>query len=656
MSTSNIQSGNKNAFLKWLSTPEISPPFPIDPKAFLEAWTTVSTAYTTAVRKLKKTPSIQTFRQWQKKDNSLTLLSYWFSFVGVYVDAPQVKAMEKLRAKVEKDSNNRVKNARVLKDFLSKFSYRKSLSSAEKEEVRAVRDTLVKPSKDILDRVEPIISKKEDSFYKNHEGLHFQTAHRLTGMNSSNLEYSRFIAATEGQNGLSIKKSVSLLNDMMESCHNRGVREELWRMRQESPFSDSDANRLLSARHDVALERGYDNYASHELSERIHKNPKSLLNVFENHLLQMAPVHNQLMELLAYFGKKELGIEKMEDWDVSFLIDQLDLNLYGNFPNHLFPCVRTLEVVVSELVAITGWQVEFMTIIGEDANQMFQWRLTRDGQYHDLWIAPFKSTSQPFIADCGNATFLRVGKSQKMHSVIQLFGNHKQGNFDLEGLSTLVHEVGHYMHWLSIPVKEATKDITGSEDLREVPAILLENMVYDPKVLERWSAEKRSAKFWNKAAHSRDVRKFYNAFFAALSAYVDLKINTDKPDDVREFCDSLADKFGFDAFDKDSNRLFEYSMWLGYGASDYMYHLAHSVNSFIHPNLLTTPNAQKIARLYRKMEATTLVKSTMSLEVQHQAWKELSGTSLLSACRQGGMSQKRSIEIALQKIVDKVVK
>lgn len=638
MSTLNI---NSNRYLNWLDNLETAAPYPYSPIEWKEAWDDVYKNYRQIYRQIKKSATVDLFEDWLLAEKKLETLNFWLSFCGEFspsLDEELDKAISKMVAKqLDKVYSNRFE----LRPVLTALCKKRNISEPTRDRINAVKNGLVRYTKDILDKTEPKIAQKEERFLSNHPGLNLPSEYFLRGLKRSEINVSWESARAKGLEGVLIERSGLVIKKALTECENRHVREAVWKMHQESTLkNDVASKKLFDARQIMAANHGFSSFAHHELSGRMQSNPKSLVRSFEKNLTHAAHLFNQADDFLSEFAQNNFNIEKVEDWDKSYLTHEYSRQKYQDFPVEYFPWIPTLKKVVPELLAITGWFVISSDVIGEKECLMMHWEIERKGEKNHIWVAPFQSSKVKDLNIDGDADYVRVGPNKTFHGCIHLFENSKSKGIDLVKLEALAHEVGHLMHWLSIP--PSASDKVTPRDLTEIPSVLLEHYPRDPSVLKRWSCVNRPLSFWKKQASRDDLSHMRTAFLHNLSAWLDLNVNTTPPESLEALVLTVSEKFGITAPHPSNKTWMGYAMWLGYGASDYMYYLAYSVVHRLHPEIGANPKAERIAKEFKKLEKAVLSRSHLTPQVVHNSWKNLTGETLLQSLNKGGKTQFNS--------------
>lgn len=630
-----------NRYLAWLSRPEQSAPWPYRPLEWQAAWDAVYLGYQDQCRLLRAGAGVEVFEAWHEAEKQLALLGHWIDFCSALVSEATLPDHAQVFALFQRQNRARQRNRHQFRDMLTRMARRRSLDDDTRTRIRAVRDALVRHVPTSVEITEPALVRQEQRFLAAHPGIEFPSVRHLQGLSHAEKAQSRTLARERGAEGVVVERSGQVIERAIHTCEHRQVREALWVMRQESSLAnDRSARRLFEARQSMAKKAGFASYAHHELDARLMTSPKTLLAAFETSLHQSAPLYNELDTWLDRYASENLGIADRQAWDMRYILNSVADDMAGAFPEADFPWDATLMKAVPEMLGITGWKVRAFARKGRHASTVFHWEITRNGVNSHIWVAPFQGAGVKNLRVEGDADFFRAGPDQTFHGFIRLYQNHRKSGFGYNALLTLAHELGHVMHWLSLPA--AAGETNGPIDLLEVPSVLLEYYPQDPRVLRRWASQRHSLAFWEKHASREDLLYMRSSFTQNLSAWIDLSVNTDPPPSLKKLIASLPERFGIRGVHPADRTWMGYAMWLGYGTFDYMYHLSHSVCHRLHPEIGVRPDAARIARQFRRLEERVLCRTHLSFRVIKQAWKEMAGETLLQSLQRGARTQNRA--------------
>ena len=279
---------------------------------------------------------------------------------------------------------------------------------------------------------------------------------------------------------------------VMEAAEDGMVRERMWRAKQ---GEGGEANlkllsELVTLRREYAQLFGFDNYADFVLRRRMAQDARRANRFLDE--LRAVVEDSERREITQLRDAKARHLEnpdtKLERWDVTYYSERIKRERYSvdqNLFRAYFPPQESLKFVMGI------------------AEKMFGLRFTRvEGKFWHAEVQAYAvtdaSTNKP-IAGLMVDLYPRDGKYNHA-AVWGLRGSATRGtgrlpqaalvvNFDRKGLSldeleTLLHEFGHALHNnLSATRYSSLAGTSTPRDFVEAPSQMLEDWVYDPKVL-----------------------------------------------------------------------------------------------------------------------------------------------------------------------------
>ncbi len=290
---------------------------------------------------------------------------------------------------------------------------------------------------------------------------------------------------------------------VMQYAEDRALREALYRAyaTRASEFGKPELDntaliaRLLPLRREAARMLGYASYAELSLVPKMAESPAQVLEFLED-LAQRARAHAErdLAELEA-FARAELGLERLEMWDISFASEKLrqrryafaDQELKQYFPEDavlagLFRLIETLYGVRIASARAPLWHAEarffeLRDARGELVGQFYMDLYARDTKRGGAWMDDAISRR-------------RLGERVQMpvaHVVCNFSRpvGARPALFTHDEVLTLFHELGHGLHHLLTRVDDlGVSGINGVEwDAVELPSQFMENFGWEWDVL-----------------------------------------------------------------------------------------------------------------------------------------------------------------------------
>jgi thimet oligopeptidase len=284
---------------------------------------------------------------------------------------------------------------------------------------------------------------------------------------------------------------------VMEYAEDGMARERMWRAKQ---GEGGEANlkllsELVKLRKEYAQLFGFDNYADFVLRRRMAQDARRAYRFLDELRSVVEDAERREISQLRESKAQHQGQAnaKLERWDVSFYSERIKRERYSvdqNFFRSYFPPQESLRFVMGI------------------AERMFGVRYTRvEGRYWHSEVQAYAvtdaATGKP-LAGLMVDLYPREGKFNHA-AVWGLRGSATRGqgrlpqaalvvNFDRKGLSldeleTLLHEFGHALHNnLSATRYSSLAGTSTPRDFVEAPSQMLEDWVYDPKVLATFAA------------------------------------------------------------------------------------------------------------------------------------------------------------------------
>lgn len=386
-----------------------------------------------------------------------------------------------------------------------------------------------------------------------------------------------------------------------------------------SPTAAIEAMRAL--RHSIALEDNQPNYATYALGhfsifpkfERIAKR----LNKARSALRK--PVQDLENAALAYLNATDHDLEPTPG-NRSFAVAQSCGAVYPG--DNLFPWRETALKVFSELLSATGWAAyKPARVSGEGQWSTISFHVARhDGQQAHVIYAPFRphlgeDTYSDGVANAVLGSWSADGSSSTAPVVwIDQGLNPAVAGYDLDDLRVLCHEIGHAIHFISMPGDTPDECATVPVDLAEVPSYLMELYMRDPTVLSRWVSRKSPAaakrsRYWRRSLMWMEDMAVDHQL-VLRSAYVDLQAHLSPQTGFIELNrQALADD-GLGMHDEDGSWRRNFVWDDNYACQDY----TQTVSRSIVWRLVTVPehgrtNASLVAQTFCGLLDNVLVKS-----------------------------------------------
>ncbi|MDO9244769.1 MAG: M3 family metallopeptidase, partial [Rhodocyclaceae bacterium] len=298
---------------------------------------------------------------------------------------------------------------------------------------------------------------------------------RLAGLPDDVKAAARAAAETEGKSGWKFTLRAPSYLPVMQYAADRDLRARMYRAyaTRAAEFGSAEWNngplieRMLLLRGEEAAMLGFASYAELSLTPKMADSPAQVAAFLRDMAVKARPFAERDLAELREFAAKELGLEKLESWDMSWAAEKLKLARYAfsddevkqYFPEHkvlegLFRAVETLFGVQILPDSAPAWHpaVRFFRIErkGKLVGQFFLDLYARETKRGGAWMADA----------IGRRLFGANGDGAIQTPVAYLCCNlpapvgSKPATFTHDDVLTLFHETGHGLHHLLTEVEE----------------------------------------------------------------------------------------------------------------------------------------------------------------------------------------------------------
>jgi thimet oligopeptidase len=260
--------------------------------------------------------------------------------------------------------------------------------------------------------------------------------------------------------------------------------------------------KLMRLRSESAKLLGYKTHADYVLEERMAKNPRTVYVFLRDLQKKATPLWRKEFKLLQNFKKEITGDEKAQyTYYDSYYSNELRKKLYSvdsqkireYFPfekvkKGLFEVCQTVLGVTFEKVDLPVWHNDVESYVVKDGKKIqsyfFMDLFPRDGKYGHA------------CADCfiTGEVIKEQGKEYYRAPAAVIIANFAKPQKDTPSLlthgevETLFHEFGHIMHAILTKARFASQaGYNAAWDYVEMPSQILENWVWDEKILKKIS-------------------------------------------------------------------------------------------------------------------------------------------------------------------------
>jgi oligopeptidase A len=330
----------------------------------------------------------------------------------------------------------------------------------------------------------------------------------LTGLPDDVKSAARAAAEKEGRPGWKFTLHAPAYLPVMQYAADRDLRARMYRAyaTRASEFGNAEWNngplieRILELRAEEASLLGFASYAELSLVPKMADSPAQVAAFLRDMAQKARPFAERDLAELRDFAARELGLVKLESWDMAWAAEKLKLARYAfsddevkqYFPEPkvlegLFRCVRTLFGIEMRPDNAPTWHPDVRFFRIERAGQLV-------GQFYLDLHARETKRGGAWMADAISRRRQDGGAIQT--PVAYLCCNFpapigdKPATFSHDDVLTLFHETGHGLHHLLTEVEElGVSGIDGVEwDAVELPSQFLENFCWEWEVLKNMTA------------------------------------------------------------------------------------------------------------------------------------------------------------------------
>jgi oligopeptidase A len=328
---------------------------------------------------------------------------------------------------------------------------------------------------------------------------------RVAGLHEDLLAAAREAAQKDGKRGWKFTLHAPSYLPLMQYAEDRALRETMYResVTRASEFGRPEWDntpliaRILELRREEAQLLGYPNFAEVSLVPKMADTPEQVLAFLEDLARRARPFAEHDAQELREFAHAELGIAKLEAWDLAFASEKLRARRYAFSDNEvkryfpedavvggLFRLVETLYGVRIAPGSAPVWHpdVRFFEIrdaggalVGQFYSDLYARETKRGGAWMDDAIGRRRTARglQTPVA------YVNCNFSRPLGDRPALFTH--------DEVITLFHEFGHCLHHLLTRGEDlGVSGINGVEwDAVELPSQFMENFCWEWDVLSR---------------------------------------------------------------------------------------------------------------------------------------------------------------------------
>ncbi len=346
---------------------------------------------------------------------------------------------------------------------------------------------------------------------------------RLAGIPADDLQAAREAAGKDGRKGWKFNLQMPSYFPVMQYAEDRALREALYRASatRASEFGKAEwdntplIERILKLRKEDATLLGYPNFAQVSLEPKMARTPKEVIEFLRDLAGRARPFAEHDLEELHGFAREELGLEKLESWDIAYASEKLRAKRYAfsdqevkqYFPEDqvvpgMFKLVETIYGIhIAESKApLWHGDVRFFDIRnagGELIGRFYVDLYSRDTKRGGAWMDGAISRRRLESGIQVPVAYLNCNFSGPVGGKPALFTH--------DDVITLFHEFGHGLHHLLTRVEDlGVAGINGVEwDAVELPSQFMENFCWEWEVLKHMTRHVDSGRALPRALYDK---------------------------------------------------------------------------------------------------------------------------------------------------------
>jgi oligopeptidase A len=335
-------------------------------------------------------------------------------------------------------------------------------------------------------------------------------SHRVTetsdvsGIPEDVLQTAREAAEADQHKGWKFTLHAPSYLPVLQYADHRPLRELMYRgyVTRASEFGNSEwdntplISEILKLRREMAQLLGFGSYAEYSLTAKMADSPQQVLEFLDELAVRAKPYAVRDLEEVSAFARAELGIDKLEAWDLAYASEKLRVSRYAfsdqevkqYFPETtvmpgMFKVIETLYGLTIEPAEAPLWHpdVRFYAIrdragalVGEFYVDLYARPTKRGGAWMDEAITRRRKEGGIQVP----VAYLNCNFSAPVGG--------KPAVFTHDEVITLFHEFGHGLHHLLTRVDYlGVSGINGVEwDAVELPSQFMENFTWEWDVVE----------------------------------------------------------------------------------------------------------------------------------------------------------------------------
>jgi len=339
----------------------------------------------------------------------------------------------------------------------------------------------------------------------------------LAGLPDDIKQAARAAAEGDGKPGWKFTLHFPSYFPVLQYADKRTLRETIYRANATKasdlggkPEWDNTRNmaEILKLRDEEAKLLGYRNFAEVSLVPKMAQTPEQVIDFLQDLAQRARPYAEKDLAELRAFAQQELGLDKLEAWDVTYASEKLrerryafseqEVKQYFPEPKVIEGLFRTTETLFSVSIRPDDapvWHpdVKFFRIEKDGAliGQFYLDLYARNGKRGGAWMDDARGRRRIQSKNGPDGVQTPVAYlTCNFTAPITVDGKTRPSLFTHDDVNTLFHEFGHGLHHMLTQVDElGVSGIAGVEwDAVELPSQFMENFCWEWDVLQHMTA------------------------------------------------------------------------------------------------------------------------------------------------------------------------
>ncbi|MBX9847785.1 MAG: M3 family metallopeptidase, partial [Rhodocyclaceae bacterium] len=379
------------------------------------------------------------------------------------------------------------------------------------------------------------------------------------------IDAARAAAERDGKPGWKFTLHAPSYIPVLQYADDRDLRARMYRAyaTRASEFSKPEwdntglIEKIVALKAEEAQMLGYQNFAEVSLVAKMADTPAQVIAFLHELAAKARPFAEKDIAELREFARKELGLDKLESWDMSYAAEKLKQARYAfsdeevkqYFPENkvlsgLFRVIESLFQVKLEADSTSTWDpaVRFFRIVreGRMVGQFYLDLYARETKRGGAWMDEAITRRRTGSGVQTPVAYLTCNFPAPV-------GN-KQATFSHDDVITLFHECGHGLHHLLTQVDELpVSGIHGVEwDAVELPSQFMENFCWEWDVLQGMTEHSETGATLSRSLYDKMIAaKNYQAGLQTLRqiefSLFDLLLHSAPASEAKNFLQILAE-------------------------------------------------------------------------------------------------------------------